>query len=145
MRRLSHRFVKTILALSIPALGAAGCGTTSTTASLASTTTAPTQITEAYSGTVSVKGATTFTFAANSSGSVTAQLKSVSPDSAVLMGLALGTWNGVSCQVVIANDATQSSGMVTGAASAAGNLCVRVYDVGKLTQSQKIEITVTHF
>jgi len=29
--------------------------------------------------------------------------------------------------------------------TAAGNLCVRAYDIGKLTATQTIEITVTHF
>jgi hypothetical protein len=144
MRRLSNRFVTTLFAITLPALGAAGCGSTSTASSL-TTTTAPIQITEAFSGTLAVKGGTTFTFAAAGSGSVTAMLKTVSPDSTVLLGLALGTWNGTSCQVVIANDAAAANVTITGAASAAGNLCVRAYDIGKLTQTENIEVTVTHF
>ena len=145
MRRLSYRFVTTLFALALPALGAAGCDNATDSASLASAATAPTLITEAFSGTVSVKGAATFSFAATTSGSVTASLRSISPDSSVLMGLALGTWNGSSCQVVIANDATTTSGVVTGATTAAGNLCVRAYDIGKLTATQTIEVLVTHY
>lgn len=147
MRRLSNRFVTTVLALTVPALSAAGCGTTTTTDSTTLVApTAPTAIIEAFSGTVAVNGATTFTFSAMSAGSVAATLKSITPDSAVLMGLALGTWNGTSCQVVVTNDATTMSGVVVGATSAAGNLCVRVWDsLGKLTQTQAIEITVTHY
>lgn len=145
MRRLSNPFVTTLFALTLPALGAAGCGTASSSASLASAATAPTQVTQAFSGTLAVKGGTTFTFDALSSGGVTAMLKTVSPDSTVMLGLALGTWNGQTCQVVIANDAASVNLVITGATTAAGNLCVRVYDIGKLTQTQNIEVTVTHF
>ena len=56
-----------------------------------------------------------------------------------------GTWNGVTCQIVIANDNATSGASATGNATATGNYCVRVYDVGKLTQSVGYQVTVTHF
>ena len=114
--------------------------------STSTTTTSPsTLVTEAFSGTIAKNGAATFNFAATASGSVTAQVKSMSPDSSALIGLGLGTWNGVACQIVIANDAASVGLTISGAASAAGNLCVRVYDIGKLTQSQTLEVTITHY
>lgn len=146
MRRLTRRLTTSLLALALPALGAAGCTSTdSTTTSTASTTAASTQVTEAFSGTIAKNGAATFNFAATASGTVTAQIKSLSPDSSATIGLALGTWNGVACQVVIANDTASVGLTITGAASAAGNLCVRVYDIGKLTTNQTLEVTITHF
>jgi len=145
MRRLSDRFKTTLLALTIPALGAAGCGTTTDVASTASLATPSTTVTEAFSGTLNVNGAVTFNFAATASGAVTAQIKSIAPTSTAIIGLALGTWNGVGCQVVIANDAASASVVVTGATTAAGNLCVRAYDVGKLTSTQTLEVTITHY
>lgn len=144
--RLSSRFATALFVVALPALGAAGCdNTTDTTSSLASTTTPSTLITETFSGTISKNGAATFNFAATAAGTVTATLKSISPDTAAVMGLSLGTWNGTACQAVIANDAATQFITVTGATSAAGNLCVRAYDVGKLTASQTIELTITHF
>ena len=145
MHRLSKRFATTVLAIALPALGAAGCDNNTDLSGVASTTTASTQVTEAFSGTLSVNGAATFNFAALAAGSVTAGLKSVSPSSDAILGLGLGTWNGTACQIVIANDAATTSLIIIGTTSAAGNLCVRVYDVGKLTATQTVEITVTHF
>ena len=61
------------------------------------------------------------------------------------VGLSIGTWNGVACQIVLANDNAASGASVTGTATVTGNYCVRVYDVGKLTQAAGYQITVTHF
>ncbi len=146
MPRLSVRFATTLLALAIPALGAAGCDNNNTTdASTASTTTPSTSVTESFAGTISVSGAASFNFTANGSGTVTATLKSVSPATTAIMGIALGVWNGVSCQVVIANDAATANTTVIGSTTSSGTLCVRAYDVGKLTATQTIELNVTHF
>lgn len=144
MRRSSNRFALALLALAIPALGAAGCDSTDSTTTPTPTTPAV-SVTEAFSGSVVKNGATTFNFAAAAAGVVTASIKSMSPDTTAIMGIALGTWNGSSCQVVIANDAAITSVAITGATSAAGNLCVRVYDVGKLTATQNIEVQITHY
>ena len=145
MRRSSNRFLTTFFALAIPALGAAGCNSDTTTPTTTTTTAPATQVTEAFSGSLNINGAVTFNFAATAAGSVNANIKSVSPATTAILGLALGTWNGVACQVVIANDAASAGVTVTGTNSAAGNLCVRVYDVGKLTAAQSIEVTITHY
>ena len=146
MRRLSSRFVTSLFAIAIPALGAAGCNSDTTTpTTTTTTTTTPVQIVEAFSGTLAVNGAANFNFAATASGGVTAFLKTMTPATTGIVGLALGTWNGSVCQVVVANDAATPSITVTAAATAAGNLCVRIYDVGKFTAAQTFEITITHF
>jgi len=145
MRRSSNRFVTTLLALAIPALGAAGCDSTDSTTTTTTTSTTPVSVTEAFSGTVTKNGAATFNFAASASGTVTAAIKTISPDTTSIMGIALGTWNGVSCQVVVANDAATAAVSITGATTAAGSLCVRIYDVGKLPATQTVEVTITHF
>jgi hypothetical protein len=146
MRRLSNRFATTLLALAIPALGAAGCDNSNTTDStLASTTTPSTSVTETYAGTVTINGAVSFNFTAAGAGTVTGTIKSLAPTSTSTIGLALGTWNGSACQIVIANDNATTNATVVGATSSAGVLCVRVYDVGKLTTAQTVEINVTHF
>ena len=144
MRRLP-RLTTALLALALP-VAAAGCTNTTTSSTTSTTSTsASTMITEAFSGSILKNGAATFNFAATTAGSVTAQIKSMSPDSTALVGLALGTWNGVTCSVVIANDAASVGLTISGASSAAGNLCVRVYDIGKLTTTQTLEVTITHF
>ncbi len=108
------------------------------------TTPTPTTVTETFSGTLSVNGAATHSFVVATSGSVTAGLSSVTPDSAAVLGLSLGTWNGAVCQIVLANDKAQQGSAILGTASSLGNLCVRVYDPGTLTEPIGYEVQVVH-
>ncbi len=144
MSRLTARVSPLLLALAIPALGAAGCESTQAPTGSNNSQT-PTSITETFQGTVAVNGAATFSFGVTASGTVTATYKSISPTSGATMGLALGIWNGNSCSVVIANDNAILNSTVIGNASAAGTLCVRAYDVGRLPATQTVELTITHF
>ena len=144
MRRLTTRVSPLLFALVLPALGAAGCDSTTTPTST-DTSATPTSITETFQGTVSVSGAATFSFGVLAQGAVTATYKTISPATTATMGLALGVWNGTTCSVIIANDNAVLNTTVLGNASAAGTLCVRAYDVGRLTATQTVELTVTHF
>lgn len=101
-------------------------------------------VTENFSGVVNPRGAQTHTFTTAASGTVTATLKFLVPDNAVRMGLALGTWNGVSCQLVITKTDAIETTVITGAVSALGSLCVYIHDVGNLVQPTEYEIEVVH-
>jgi hypothetical protein len=61
------------------------------------------------------------------------------------IGMALGTWSGTTCTVVLANDITTVEGTVNGVVQGSGSLCARVYDVGRLETSAVFTIEVTHF
>lgn len=143
MRRLTQ-VTPLLFALIVPALGA-GCGATTTPTSTDTTTSPSVSITETFQGTVAVNGAATFSFGVTALGAITATYKSISPATGATMGLALGVWNGSSCAVVIANDNAIVNSTVIGNASAAGTLCVRAYDVGRLTAAQTVELSITHF
>jgi hypothetical protein len=106
---------------------------------------APVQVTETFTGTVTVNGAFTHPFTVNRAGTVTAQLTALSPDDTVTVGLSLGTWNGVSCQIVITNDTAKLASNVIGNANAPGSLCVRVFDVGGLSTGTNYDLKVDHF
>ena len=75
------------------------------------------------------------------------------PDNnAIPIGVSLGTWNGVACAIVIANDNVTpvnaddpTKGKLSGRATAAGNLCVRVYDVGFVPGSSNYELLIDHY
>ena len=84
--------------------------------------------TETFAGTVTVNGAVTHQFAATSRGTVTATLTSVGPDSTTIIGVSLGTWNGTSCQIILANDQMTQGASVLGQVPGVGNFCLRVYD-----------------
>jgi len=105
----------------------------------------PTTVTEVSTGTLTVNGAVTFPFAVQQTGTVTVTLNTLS-DSAATVGVSLGTYNVTgACQIIIANDNATQGITVTGTATATGNFCARVYDVGKLTAPVDYQISVTHF
>lgn len=119
----------------------AGCGGDNPTTP---TTPTPTTVTETFTGSINPNGAFTHTFTASASGTVTVTLTTVTPDTTVNVGVGLGTWNGVTCQVVLANDSALQGSVITGQLTGAGPLCVRVYDIGKLTDSLGYQVTVVH-
>ena len=129
-------------ALLLIALTASACSDNSTPSGPTAPT--PTAVTETFDGTLTVNGAVTQPFAVGTAGTVVVRLAALEPADAVI-GVSIGTWNGVACQIVIANDNATSGASATGNATATGNYCVRVYDVGKLTRSAGYQITVTHF
>jgi hypothetical protein len=109
--------------------------------------TAPTPtvpITEFFQGTLTINGGVTHTFNSTAGGTVQATLTALGPDSTAIVGLSLGTWNGNACQIILAKDEATQSSTITGTASSAGGLCVRIYDVGKLTGAATYEVQVTH-
>ena len=128
--------------VAVLALAGAGCDSGDSTPTTP-TTPAPT-VTETFAGSVTLNGAATFTFSTNQSGIVTATLRAIGPVTTAQVGLALGTWNGVSCAVVLANDKITAGLAVTGQVNAAGSLCVRVYDVGQLAETSTFEVVVVH-
>ncbi len=123
---------------------AAGCGNN------AQTPTAPTEtvttVTDTFTGTLTRNGATSHPFPVVSAagGDVTASLKALSPDGAAVVGMSLGTWNGTACQAVLSNDRATVASALLGRATSAGTLCVRIFDVGTLTEPQDYEVEVVH-
>lgn len=140
MRRPIH---STLLVAAI-ALSVWGCGDDGKTASPTTPTATPTTATETFEGDLNPNGARTFPFTAQAAGLVAATLTTVSPDASLTIGMSLGTWNGSACQIVLANDNAIQGTVVTGSASSSGSLCVRVYDVGRLTQAITFVVTVVH-
>jgi hypothetical protein len=131
------------------------CAPMSTTTPTAPST-LPTVLTETFTGTLLKNAAYTHPFSVTDSGSVSVFLiTSADPahpdNNAIPIGVSLGTWNGISCAIVIANDKVvpvnadnPSDGKVNGQATAAGNLCVRVYDVGFVPGSANYELLIDH-
>lgn len=123
------------------ALFASGCSD--------NTPTAPTQpevvtTTETFTGTININGAATHSFFTTTVGQVNATLTVLDPADRTI-SMTLGTWNGVSCAIVIANDKAVVTSVVTGTVStSSGSLCVRVSDVGSLIGPTNYEVQVVH-
>lgn len=104
----------------------------------------PEPVTEVFTGTLTVNGGVTHSFNAATAGNLTATLTNIGPDENPTVGLSLGTWNGASCAIVIATDAAVRTSTVFGTVNQAGQLCVRIYDVGQIANPNDYEITVVH-
>ena len=128
-----------LLAVAILAMGAC-----SNSALTTATTTAPCPCTDTFSNTLSVNGAFTHTFTITNLGSVTAAIVSLGPNSAQILGFGLGVWNGTSCTVASSSDIATTGSTITLNASAAGTLCVRLYDVGFITTPVLYTLQVVH-
>jgi hypothetical protein len=121
---------------------AAGCSDDNTSTV---TPTPPVQVSETFAGTITLNGAFSHTFTVARAGQVTAQVTALAPDATVTIGVALGTWNGTACQLIITNDAAQLSAVTIGTATGPGTLCVRVSDVGQLSAPSDYEVRVDHY
>jgi hypothetical protein len=114
------------------------------------TPTTPTTVTDTFSGTIAKNGAATHNFTVSTTGSVTATLTALGPDAKdpdgnpLVVGFGLGTWNGTSCKVVIAQDRAIQTTVLYGNVNASGSLCVRVFDVGNLADQVDYTTTVVH-
>lgn len=137
-----HRSICRALVPLLVSITVAGCGNDDAPTTPTAPTTSAT-VTETFTGTLNQNGANTHPFRTDA-GTVTATLTTVSPDSATVVGLSLGTWNGSACQIVLANDRATQATILIGSASASGNLCVRLYDVGSITQPTSYEVQVVH-
>lgn len=142
MRSSIFRRLALIPALALVALGNAACDSSDPTPSTPTTPT--TTVTETFSGSININGAATFTFPTSAAGQVTANLRSLTPTSTIQVALALGTWNGANCQVVLTNDRASQGGTLIGSVSGAGTLCVRISDIGQITEQTGFEVVVVH-
>jgi hypothetical protein len=129
-----------ILAVAL-ALGAAACGDNTTTAP---TPTTPVTVTDTFAGTLTPNGAASYTFTTATSGTLTATLATLAPNSSLIVGLALGTWSGNACQIILSKDSASQASFIVGQGSQASTFCVRIYDVGNVVDPATYEIQVNH-
>ena len=119
-----------------------GCGSSNNTNIPTQPT--PVTITQSFSDTLNINGARTHSFTVERAGTVSAQVKALS-DQAATLGVSLGTFNGVSCAIIISNTAAVLNTTVTGTAQSSGQFCVWINDVGKLAAGLDYTVDVTHY
>ena len=127
-------------ALAVLLLVASGCGGQDLTPP--TTPTPPDPTTVVFSSTLNPNSAKIHAFSTLAGGTVTATLAAISET--VRVGLDLGTWNGNSCHIIIAKDDAVQGAVVVGTVASAGNLCIRVYDVGSFTAATSYDVVVVH-
>jgi hypothetical protein len=133
----------TLLAVAIVIVTTA-CGSSSSTPTIPTTPLNP--ITETFAGTLNLNGAATYPFTVTTPGTITATLTTVGPDPTVSLGLSIGTWSGTTCSVGsgLFQDQAVQGAVVVATVSAAGTLCLRVYDSGTLTAPATYSVDVVH-
>jgi len=149
-------FWRALLLVAVAAIASA-CDDNNNVSTPTGPTTPPTVIQETFKGTLFKNAAYTHPFAVTAAGNVSvfllASADPANPDNnAIRIGVSLGTWNGTSCAIVIASDNimpvnadTPLQGQLLGQATAAGNLCVRVYDVGFVPGAATYELLIDHY
>jgi hypothetical protein len=109
------------------------------------TTATPVPVTETFTGTLTVNGAQTHPVYNGATGTVTATLTSLGENAPEKVGISMGTLAGATCTVVLHNDNAVVTSYLSGTVSTlAGALCVRIFDVGKLTGPVEYTISVVH-
>jgi hypothetical protein len=134
-------FMLRLLACSMAAV-AAGC---SGDINNIPTTPDPVIVTETFTGTLTVNGAVTHNVFTAATGTVSATLTSLGDNPPAKVGFSMGTLAGATCAVVLHNDAAiVTSNIIGTVTSLGGSVCVRVHDVGALTEPVSYTFTVTH-
>ncbi|MEQ1910062.1 MAG: hypothetical protein ABMA15_14645 [Vicinamibacterales bacterium] len=137
--------------LLVASLSVAACGDSTTTSP---TTTTATPTTELFSGTLSPKGSSFYSFTASTTGAVSVTLAStttakVGPAIAAKLTIGLGVPSGFGCAVTSSIDATpglsaQLSNSSLTADSNGSIYCIRVSDPGQLTSDVLFVIRIVH-
>jgi hypothetical protein len=143
MYRLNVRAI--LLTVGVLATGACSNDTLSSL----TTPTTPLTFTDTFTGTLSRNGSFTHSFTTASLGAVSASILSLQPTTTQIVGLSLGVWNGSACSTSPATGGSSSDIATTGSAitlnaTAAGSLCVRLYDVGFINDPVLYTLQVTH-
>ncbi|HXW06473.1 MAG TPA: hypothetical protein VD833_14650 [Vicinamibacterales bacterium] len=109
------------------------------------TPTPPPTVTDTFTGNVNLNGAAVHPFSVSTAGTVTATLVSITPAENNVLGFSMGTWDGVTCRVVLANEFAAAASTLTGRTQSAASLCIRIYDQGNLkNDSVDYSVQVDH-
>ena len=141
--------MKLLMCLAVLVVLTAGCdngSSSSTTTSPTTTTVAAASITEVFTGSLAVGSANFHLFTVGQApGTVNATLTAAGPPATIQVGFALGTPSGGACTpLVTLNTAASTTPQLTGTATATGQYCVQVTDIGNLAAPVTYSITVAH-
>ena len=147
MSRRAFRVV--VLMLPVVAALASACGTpTEPTDTVAppSPTAGLVAVTETFSGTLVSGGSLLHTFH-TMQGPVNVTLDSLDPaDGAPLIGVGIGMWDGLSCQLVFQSPSGAPGAELPATASIETQVCIKVWDLGTLDADAalKYHLTAVH-
>src|SRR5436190_10780070 len=149
MQMMFRSLARSLAFIGLAALSTAACSDNTLSQLASASPTTPQTFTDTYTGTLSQNGAFTHIFTGQTLGSVTVSILGLAPNSSQIVGLSLGVWNGTGCSTSpqtggSATDTATTGSSITLNATAAGNLCARLYDVGFITQPVIYTMQIVH-
>ena len=146
---MSRLLARMIVPLMLATLATSACSDNTLSQLAAASQTTSTPQTDTVTGTLSKNGAFTHIFTIQTLGAVTVTILNLSPDTKQIVGLSLGVWNGTGCSTSpatggSATDLASTGTSITLNATAGGNLCARLYDVGFVTTPVVYTVQITH-
>ena len=103
-------------------------------------------VTEEVTGTLTPFSARTHAFTVQNAGTVAVAVSELDPEDTVV-GLLVGTLNGVVCQTAVSTEVASNNGVLNAVARSAGTLCARIYDSSEngLPAPVPYKLTITHY
>jgi hypothetical protein len=149
MLRPLARLLAPIAVALVAGLSTSACSDNTLSQLAAASNTTPQTFTDTFTGTLSQNGAFQHIFTIQTLGAVTVTILNLSPTTSQVVGLSLGVWTGSQCSTSpqtggASNDTATTGSTITLNATAAGNLCARLYDVGFVTQPVLYTMQITH-
>ncbi len=142
MFRRAFRIAVLVLPILAALVSACGTPTEPTATAPPSATAGLVPVTEAFSGTLVSGGVNVHTFH-TMQGFVQVTLDSLDPTDAPFIGLDMGMWDGLSCQLVLQSPLTAQGEWLPGTASIETQICVRVWDPGTLASDATVKYKVS--
>ena len=102
-------------------------------------------VTETFSGTLVYRGSNIHTFH-TMPGPVTVTLVSIEPADAPVIAVAIGMWDGISCQPVLESYGSVPTTALIGTASMDSSVCIKVWDASTLAEDAalKYQLSAVH-
>jgi hypothetical protein len=142
MSRRAFRVLVLVLPVLAALVSACGTPTEPTTTAPPSATAGLVPVTVAFSGTLVSGGVNVHTFH-TMQGSVKVTLDSLDPADAPLIGMDIGMWDGLSCQIVLQSPLTPQGTELPGTASIETQVCVRMWDPGTLASDAAVKYKIS--
>jgi hypothetical protein len=132
---MNRPLARGIAAAALSALTLASCGGSTPS------TPSPNPVTDTFTGTLGPGGRGIHPFTSQV-GTVTTTLAALS--GADYVGVGIGTWDGTTCTMVFHTENVVVNAQFLTAVPAAQNMCVMIYDVGRITTTASYTLTVVH-
>ncbi len=127
-----------VLGVLLGAAVAGACNSGSSTPTASTTTT-----TDSFNGSIAPNGGAYYPFTVVGTGTYTATLATLAPQSTITMGFGVGQPSGSTCSLINYVENARVGTVLSGAISA-GAYCVAIYDIGNVQGTVTYTLTVDH-